>query len=67
MGFRRVNKLWKHSGEAVNLEQSVQANYRVFKSASFFVLFKSVKSLLLSFGHFFGSQELADNLASSWL
>ena len=55
---------WEHNGEPVNLANSLKANYSTFKSATFFEIFKSVKSLLLSFGHFFGSESLVDSLTS---
>lgn len=54
---------WEHSGEAVNLENCVQANYGVFLSEPFFTLFKGVKRLFLSFNVFFFNQELTDKLA----
>lgn len=59
--------LWKHSGETVNLENSIQVNFSVFESETFYELFKSVKSLFLSFNYFFlRNQELVDNLARNF-
>lgn len=55
---------WEHSGAPANLVNSLQANYSAFKSTTFFEIFKNVKCLLLSFGHFFGSESLVDSLTS---
>lgn len=55
---------WEYSGEAINLKNSVRANFGAFESDSFFALFKGVRRLFLSFNHLTFSQELTDNLAT---
>ena len=57
---------WVHSGEEMNLSNTVRANYSVFKPAPFFMLFSRVRRLFLSFNHFAFSQKLTDNLVSNF-
>lgn len=64
--MHRLPNWWQHSGEPVNLEHSVQANYRAFKSATFFAIFKGVKRLFLSFNYFYFNQKLTDKLARNF-
>ena len=54
---------WAHNGEAVNLKNSLQANYAAFESKIFFNLFNGVKRLFLCFNCFFLDRKLIDNLA----
>ena len=57
---------WVHSGAAIKLANSVQANYSIFTSKTFFEIFKGVKRLFLSFNHLFFSRKLTNNLASNF-
>ena len=56
---------WVHrGGEAIDLEEAIQANYAVFESETFFGLFKRVRRMFLSFNNFYFKQEWADKFAN---
>ena len=59
---RRPN-WWAHNGEAINLKSSLQANYAVFGTMSFFDLFQGVKRLFLCFNQFILFQKFLNKLA----
>ena len=56
---------WVHrGGEAIHLENAIQANYALFDPETFFGLFKRVRRMFLCFNNFFFKQEWAEKFAS---